>query len=138
MRPAFPRGVCQPDLGALRGGLRLLLDRQVAPLVAQRIRSTNIDLTPWGWQAYGPPGPSSGIDFYAWDPPDAGITLDDTYLGGGTQTTARASAQAQDISARPRKGATLTRQTPAAPRPGRTPPPEKGQADSRRARRSAG
>jgi choline-sulfatase len=49
--------------------------------------TTNTDLTPWGWQAYGPPSPSSGTNIYAWDPPDAGITLDDTYLGGGTKGT---------------------------------------------------
>lgn len=61
------------------------MDRQWHLLWPNEPGSTNIDITPWGWQAYGPPGPSSGIDFYAWDPPDAGITLGDAYLGGGTR-----------------------------------------------------
>lgn len=40
----------------------------------------NSDLSPWGWQVY-----EASSNVCAWDPPDAGITLDDTYLGGGTK-----------------------------------------------------
>ena len=41
------------------------------------------DLLPWGYQAYGPPGPPGGNEL-AWDPPDAGLTLSSASLGGGT------------------------------------------------------
>jgi arylsulfatase A-like enzyme len=39
--------------------------------------STSGDLTPWGYQVF-----NSSL---AWDPPDGGINLGQTYLGGGTQ-----------------------------------------------------
>lgn len=39
------------------------------------------DLSQWGFQAYTAPGSETG----AWDPPDAGLTLGATTLGGGTQ-----------------------------------------------------
>jgi choline-sulfatase len=47
--------------------------------------SGDSDLLQWGYQPYPPsPGRIASIPL-AWDPPDAGITLDATYLGGGTQ-----------------------------------------------------
>lgn len=42
--------------------------------------ATSTSLAPWGYLPY-----EAGGDTFAWDPPDAGITLDGTYLGGGTK-----------------------------------------------------
>lgn len=46
------------------------------------------ELSRWGYQAYGPPGPS-GDNAWTWDWPDAGITLGPTYLGGGKAGTSQ-------------------------------------------------
>ena len=42
--------------------------------------TSSSDLSQWGYQAYSADGTA-----LAWDPPDAGINLGTTYLGGGTQ-----------------------------------------------------
>lgn len=58
--------------------------------------SSSGELAPWGYQAYGPPGPlpgpppgPRGDNAWTWDWPDAGITLNNTYLGGGTGGTSQ-------------------------------------------------
>ena len=53
-------------------------------LLAEEPGTSSTDLSQWGFQ----PWPSSGTA-YAWDPPDAGLNLGPTTLGGGTQGSAK-------------------------------------------------